>query len=90
MYYLRYCKLTTQRSTCHKDMSTFGVRSHCYCLLETLSSNFIVTRAAQWPCVAGNKTSVSVADLEGVQGGRSEPNYFIFMGNVKKFCVKLG
>ena len=36
----------------------------------------------------------SVADLEGVQGVRSSPplesNYFIFVGNFKKLCVKLG
>ena len=36
----------------------------------------------------------TVADLEGVQGVRSnpplEPNYFVFIGNFKKFGVKLG
>ena len=34
----------------------------------------------------------SVADLEGVQGVRSNPplgpNYSIFMGNFKTFCIK--
>ena len=38
--------------------------------------------------------TLSVADLEGVQGVRSNPpldqNYLIFMGNFKIFCVKLG
>ena len=38
--------------------------------------------------------SAAVVDLEGVQGVHSkpplEPNYFIFMGNFEKFCVKLG
>ena len=37
---------------------------------------------------------VPVADLEGVRGVRSnpppDPNYSIFMGNFKTFCVKLG
>ena len=36
----------------------------------------------------------TVADLEGIQGVRSnsplESNYLIFMGNFKKFCVHLG
>ena len=36
----------------------------------------------------------SVADLEGVQGVSSnpplDPKYFIFMGNFKRFCVKVG
>ena len=36
-----------------------------------------------------NSLEASVADLEGVQGVRSnpplEPNYFVFMGNLKKF-----
>ena len=35
----------------------------------------------------------SVADLEGVQGVRSnpplEPNYSIFMENLNRFCLKL-
>ena len=40
------------------------------------------------------KVFVAVADLEGVQGICSNPptgsNYFIFMGNFKRFCVTLG
>ena len=43
-------------------------------------------------CVTFHSDKYAVADLEGVQGVRSnpplEPNYFIFMGNFKTFYVK--
>ena len=39
--------------------------------------------------ISVNNFQSSVADLEGVQGVRLnpplEPNYFVFMGNLKKF-----
>ena len=42
----------------------------------------------------GEKNEMTVADLEGVQWVHSNPpldqNYFIFMGNFKRFFVKLG
>ena len=45
-------------------------------------------------CVKSIADVTSVADLEGVQGVRSnpplEPNFFIFMENFNKFCLKLG